>query len=91
MDIQISRERRTQNEQARLASILTLAQAKPATDQGQAEAAVALMVMWVVAEDEADFGSLLELAMSVTEEDHTEVTDLARDGEFAAAARWLLG
>jgi hypothetical protein len=67
-----------------------LARAVPGPE-GRADAAVALLAMWTVSRDEADFIGRLDAALTITEDDVTEVTALVAQGEFHQAARWLLG
>lgn len=91
MDFQLAREKRAQNEQIRLASIRTLASTNPESADDRVEATLALLGMWVVAEDENDFAELLTLAMVMTEDDIERVTDFARDLDFELAMRAIFG
>lgn len=86
---------RIPREQARVttraAGCNILRQAEPETEVGIDQAALALLALWVASQDEHEFGDLVQTAMTVTETDVEEVTQLAREGEFSQAARWLLG
>jgi uncharacterized protein YciW len=89
MDFKISRERQTERGELRQQAALQLAKAPNAKDP-VADAALALLTLWVIAEDEIHFGEMVESAMTITEQDHDEILDLALSGEFNAAARWLV-
>lgn len=90
MDFKISRERQTERGQLRQEASLLLATAANSTDP-VGNAAMALLTLWTIAEDEAHFGEMVESAMVLTEQDHDELLEFAKMGEFHAAARWLVG
>ena len=89
--MQIGINRKEAHEATRRAGVMALAQAKPGSDIGRADAAVALLALWVTARDEADFINMAGMALSITEEDTDAIAQFAKDGEFDQAARWLLG
>lgn len=90
MEFQINREHATERGQLRQEAVSLLAKAA-LTDEPRANAAMALLTLWTIAEDEVHFGEMVESAMTLTEDDHDELLEFAKAGEFHVAARWLVG
>jgi hypothetical protein len=89
MEIDITRP--DAHDATRALAIRTLASAKPGTEDGRADAALALMALWAISPTEAEFEAALTDAMSVTETDIENTVAYAGMGEFNQAAIWLLG